>query len=33
MWATINTGLQLRVEDTAINALRVGMNTFLAWPV
>ena len=28
VWATINTGLQLRVEDTAINALRVGMNTF-----
>jgi phospholipid-binding lipoprotein MlaA len=27
MWSTLNTALQLRVEDTAVNALRVGINT------
>lgn len=27
MWSTLNTALQLRVEDTAVNALRVGVNT------
>lgn len=28
VWGTINTGLQLRVEDTATNFIRVGVNTF-----
>jgi phospholipid-binding lipoprotein MlaA len=27
MWSTLNTALQLRVEDTAVNLLRVGFNT------
>lgn len=28
MWAVVNTALQLRLEDTAVNAMRVGINTF-----
>ncbi|MEN9843193.1 MAG: hypothetical protein RLZZ612_1022 [Pseudomonadota bacterium] len=27
VWSTFNTALQLRVEDTAVNVLRVGFNT------
>lgn len=28
IWSTLNTALQLRVEDTVVNVLRVGVNTF-----
>lgn len=28
IWSTLNTALQLRVEDTVTNAFRVGVNTF-----
>jgi phospholipid-binding lipoprotein MlaA len=28
IWSTLNTALQLRGEDTVVNALRVGFNTF-----
>lgn len=28
IWSTLNTALQLRGEDTIINAMRVGFNTF-----
>lgn len=28
IWSTLNTALQLRAEDTVVNALRVGVNTF-----
>ncbi len=28
IWSTLNTALQLRPEDTAVNALRLGVNTF-----
>jgi phospholipid-binding lipoprotein MlaA len=27
VWSTLNTAMQLRVEDTVVNALRVGLNT------
>lgn len=27
VWSTLNTAMQLRLEDTVVNALRVGLNT------
>lgn len=31
IWSTLNTALQLRGEDTIINAMRVGFNTFFGF--
>jgi phospholipid-binding lipoprotein MlaA len=31
IWSTLNTALQLRPEDTAVNALRLGVNTFFGF--
>jgi phospholipid-binding lipoprotein MlaA len=31
VWSTLNTAMQLRVEDTVINALRLGFNTLFGF--